>query len=221
MNDKWMQNAFLFKDVDLEECKSLLLKTDVEYKRYEKGDCIFSPKSFEEKIGIVVSGKCEVLRCRSEGDGIPLNILSVGDAFGVVAAFAGCAEFPTEIIAQRSTEIAFFTKESIYLLMEQNIRFSINIINFLANRIAFLNTKISSFSGDNVEQKLAKYILNEYKARNDVCIKFNKKHAAEALNSGRTSIYRALDGLASERIICLDEKSIIILDLEGLERKTK
>ena len=96
-----------------------------------------------------------------------------------------------------------------------------NIITFMANRIGFLNGKISTFSADNVEQKLANYILSEYRSRADPVFDFNCKRASESINSGRASLYRAIDSLTKKNILKLENKKIFILDLEGLERILK
>ena len=82
-------------------------------------------------------------------------------------------------------------------------------------------TAFYSFTGDNVEQKLAIYILDIFRKTGDINIKLNKKHAAQSLNIGRTSLYRALDEWEASGIIDVTEKNIIIHDPEGLERKTQ
>ncbi len=96
-----------------------------------------------------------------------------------------------------------------------------NVIRFMSERILFLNEKIATFSGDNVEQKLARLLLCE-KIYTDSCeFAFNKKKAAETINSGRASLYRALESLAEKGLITFDNKIIKIIDLCGLERISK
>ncbi len=221
MQNNWIEKAFLFKDIDCAETHRLLSTVNVEHRDYLKGESIFLPNDFDKRIGFIVSGECQIVKIRNNSEGIPLNTLSVGDAFGVIAVFTGCEEFPTKIFALRDSKIAFLNKNDVLNLMNNSLQISINIINFLADRICFLNNKITSFSGDNVEQKIALYILDLHKSTQDGIIKFNKKHAAESINIGRTSLYRALDSLEREGIIQINEKNIIIIDLDGLERKSK
>ena len=218
---KWLTKTFLFKNIDPGDIYKLDSRLNIEYKDYKKNDDIYLPNAFENKMGFVVQGQCRVEKIRENGNHIPLNTLTPYDSFGVLAVFTGRDEFPTRIVAVTAAKIAYINKENLTNLMKESVQFSLNIIDFLSSRISFLCDKIYSFTGDNVEQKLAIYILDLYRKSGSSDIKLNKKHAAESLNVGRTSLYRALAELESDGIIKITEKNIIICDPEGLERKTK
>jgi CRP-like cAMP-binding protein len=98
---------------------------------------------------------------------------------------------------------------------------ALNIINFLTDRISFLNEKIATFSGNTVEEKLISYI--DYKSR--LCgtdsFDFNKSRAADAINCGRASVYRALEDLTQRSIVGFDGKKLFILNYNYFERKEK
>ena len=220
-NTKWLTKTFLFKNIDPGDIDKLASRLNIEYKDYKKNDDIYLPNAFENKMGFVVQGQCRVEKIRENGNHIPLNTLAPYDSFGVLAVFTGRDEFPTRIVAVTAAKIAYINKENLTNLMKESVQFSLNIIDFLSSRISFLCDKIYSFTGDNVEQKLAIYILDLYRKSGSADIKLNKKHAAESLNVGRTSLYRALAELESDDIIKITEKNIIICDPEGLERKTK
>ena len=98
---------------------------------------------------------------------------------------------------------------------------SLNIINFLVGRISFLNDKIATFSGSTVEEKLASYILYRRKVMGENEFPFNKAKASAVINSGRASVYRALEKLTANELIKIDEQKIIILDPKGLEGISK
>ena len=220
-NTNWLTKTFLFKNINPDDAERLTNWLNIEYKDYKKNEDIYLPNAFENKMGFVVQGQCRVEKIRENGNHIPLNILGPHDSFGVLAVFTGRDEFPTRIVAATAAKIAYINKENLTNLMKESVQFSLNIIDFLSNRINFLCDKIYSFTGDNVGQKLAIYIMDLYRKTGKTDIKLNKKHAAESLNIGRTSLYRALDELASSGIIEITEKNIIIHDPEGLERKTK
>jgi CRP-like cAMP-binding protein len=95
---------------------------------------------------------------------------------------------------------------------------AMNIIEFFARKVGFLNDKIASFSGGSVEEKLAGYILEQQRKNNSLSFDFNKKKSAEALNCGRASLYRAIAALEEVGYVTFDSKKIFINDLKGLER---
>ena len=123
--------------------------------------------------------------------------------------------------AKKRSTIIFLEASSVLSLIKEYSEVSIAVIEFMSNRIEFLNEKISAFSADTVEQKLAHCILKEYKYLNTDTVVLNLSKTAKLINAGRASIYRALNALEAEKIIKFENKNIHILDPEGLERITQ
>ncbi len=219
--NKNLLKCFLFRGIEEPTVLKLLSLINLDFREYERSEIIYSPSSFDRRIGIVLSGECSIYRQKLDGKDIPLNVVSRTGCFGITAALAGREEFPTIIIAKRRCQIAFISGSDIEILIRNSSQVALNVIKFMSEKICFLNDKIATFSGDNVEQKTARYILSIPEIKEGYPISFNKKHAAEAINSGRASLYRALDALADSGLISIEEKTIIILDLDGLERISK
>ena len=98
---------------------------------------------------------------------------------------------------------------------------SLSIISFMSSRIDFLNKKVATFSADSVEEKLAFFLLTEAKEAENAYFSLNLSKLAKTLNTGRASIYRAIDSLVKLSLIKFENKKIYISDLKGLERITK
>lgn len=215
------KNTFIFSNASEDEIESLLQIITVEKKEYACGEIIYSPESFEKKVGFVITGECVVERMRNEGENLPLNTLKFGDSFGIMTLFSYEEHFPTLVRSKKPSEIAFITKNDVLKLIEKSSLISINIINFMSGRISFLNDKISTFSSDTVEQKFANYLLNEAKSINSFCFVLNRKKTAETINIGRASLYRAIETFEKEGLIKFENKKIYITDPCGLERISK
>jgi len=219
--NKIFAKCFLFRGLDELSISKLLDMIKPKIGDYERGDCIYSPDSFDRRAGIVLYGECSIFQGSSIGKDIPLNTVTSPGCFGITAALCGRDDFPTVIIAKKRCKIAFITGDDIKTIAKASSVVALNIIEFMSERICFLNDKIATFSGDNVEQKLARYIIRSLGAKPMVPCIFNKKHASEAINAGRASLYRALDSLSSSGMIELKEKTLIITDYDGLERISK
>ena len=217
---EFLSHVFLFKGIDLEVIEPIAKSFNLDVRSFSRQDIIYSPQEYEKKIGFVVSGQCEVRRSRKEDGGVLLNTLEQYDAFGVLALFSTNV-FPTYIYAKKSTEILFISESEIDKMIERNYQIAKNLIYFMANRITFLNSKINTFSGSNVEARLASYILSLSDNMGSSVISFNCKKCAEAINAGRASVYRALTALTEEKTISFDTKKIILIDRKGLERISK
>ena len=215
-----LKDTFLFRELDDVSYNEALKLLDGEIRTFGRGEIIYSPTSYERKIGFVISGECEVARIKHDGGRVKLNTLTRGNPFGISAVFSD-EDFPTVIYAKRASEIVFITKDELLALIDRFPNVALAIIRFQNDRIAFLNKKIETFSAGTVEEKLACYLLGEHRKRGSAEFAFNKMLTADILGVGRASLYRALDSLTEDAIISFENKKILIKDPEGLERIAK
>lgn len=208
---------FTLDDKTYDHAYSILSKEKVVF---ERGEIIYSPRSYQRKIGFVVSGECEVCREKHDGGRVKLNTLSQGQSFGISTVFSS-EDFPTLIYATRRVEIVFITQGELEKLIDAIPAVALNIIKFQSDRITFLNKKIETFSAGSVEDKLACFILDEYRKFGERDLTLNRMKTADKLGVGRASLYRALDSLAEAGIIKLETKKIHIIDPISLERMRK
>ena len=218
---EFFSKTFIFKEIPDNEIGDLLKLINPEAKHFEPGEIIYSPNSFENKIGFVFEGECQIEKIKENKANLPLNKILKYDSFGIIAAFACEDSYPSQITAKKTTTIIFITKSDVLTLIKESHRVSLNLILFMSDRIAFLNKKITTFSSDTVEQKFSNFLINEAAKRNCLALSLNISKIATTLNVGRASLYRAIDSLLESKIIKLENKKIIISDLEGLERISK
>lgn len=223
MNDgltEFISCSFLFKGLSEDKTSSILKSLTYTISDFKRGDLIFTPLEFEKKIGFVIDGECDVTQ--SHGDSsVRLRALTKGDTFGIIAIFSPNAEYPTTVVARRTSKVLFLDKDTVLSLVRQFSQIALNVITFLAERVGFLNSKISTFNAGTAEAKLASYIYTSYVQTGSFEIPFNKTKAAQTINVGRASLYRAISALADEGIIRFDSKNIYIIDPKGLERMKK
>lgn len=216
----FLSKVFLFKGVAREEIEKVLSTVSPIKCDYGRKEEIYSPTSYERKLGFIMSGECRVDRLRHDGSSVPLNILKSGDSFGAISVFTSEEEYPTKITATKDTAVLYLTAADIETLIVAYPKISLNVIRFLSEKIIFLNKKIATFSEDSVESKLASYLYESY-TKFGAEFPFNCKRSAESISVGRASLYRAVASLTDSGIIKLENKKIIIIDPKGLERKTK
>ena len=214
-----LKDSFLFRGIDEKEFASLLEQHPPNILSYKRGDKVYSSED-EDRVGFILKGQCEIRRIKPDGSKTVLNCLNEGGSFGILSVFSN-EEFPTQIFALRNSEILYFTSAQIKHFIKNNSHISTNLINFLVNRINFLNKKITTFSGTRVEDRLAAFLICQTERQGLGPFPFNCQKTAEEINAGRASVYRAISSLEDSGYISTDNKTITILDLEGLERITK
>jgi CRP-like cAMP-binding protein len=216
----FFSDLFLFKNLDKEDLKKAITEISPELNTFSRSSMIYTPDSYEKKIGFVYSGECEVLRVKEDKTDVSLNILRNGDSFGILAVISK-EEFPTSIKALCNSQVFFIKQNHLIHLIKSYPTVAMNVISFLADRINFLNRKIATFSSGSAEEKLARFILSEEKKQKTSAISFNCKKCSEAISCGRATVYRAIDSLSESGYIQYENKKIIILDQQGLERTKK
>ena len=218
---KFLHSTFLFFALQKNVSRQLISELKYTILSFNKGDTVYSPKEYERKLGFVVSGGCSVYKYKSSEKNLLLNSLHPGDSFGVLAVFTDAGEFPTVIEATKKTEILFIDRDECLRLISESSEVALSVIGFLANKVSFLNTKISTLSGKNISEKLAIYLLCDTPDADDGHIRLNVQRASSALSVSRQSIYRAIETLEASGLIKHVDNKIHIMDRIGLERLTK
>ncbi len=216
---KLLASSFLFSGLDENKIFSILNALPHMITDFKRGELIFSPSQFQTQIGFVIDGECDVTHSHT-GSNVRIRSLKRGDTFGIISVFSHDAEYPTNIVACRMTRILFLAKEDVIILVERNPQIALNVITFLAERVAFLNSKISTFSAKSVEAKLASHLIALF-SQSDQQVPFNKAKAAQAISVGRASLYRAITSLSDAGYITFDHKFVNLIDRKGLERIAK
>lgn len=217
---KILKESFLFKQLSDETLRETVLSEQSSIVSFKRGESVYSSESPNKAVGIILSGRCEIRIDRKNHSKTVLNVLGESDSFGILSIYSA-EDFPTQVYATKNSQIIFFSDEQIRYFVNNSSQISQNLIEFLANRISFLNKKITAFSAPRVEERLAVFLLCEYDGKKSDQLSFNCQKAAENINAGRASVYRALDSLEKAGLIKFDNKKIIILDRTGLERISK
>jgi len=217
---EFASSLFLFQGLNDTVISEISSSENLEIRSFSRQETIYSPTEYERKLGFVISGRCEVRITKPDSSTVILNTLNEGDAFGVLTVFAECEEFPTEIFASKRSEVLFISRNTALSLVKKYPEIAMNVIEFLAGRIHYLNNEIATFSGTRVENRLASFLLRAYKDSGEE-FDFNCKKTSEAINAGRASVYRALDSMAESGIISYCDKKIKILNPKGLKEISK
>ena len=214
---EFLTNTFLFKGKTEEEVERLIRDVCCYSRAFTKGATVFSSDTDGKAIGFIIEGVCEVLRIRSDEEPIPLNTLKKHSSFGIISIFSDSEEFPTVIKAKTAATVLFFDEKSFKSLISKDGALAMNVIAFLCGKISFLNEKIATFSEKSTCSKLRSYLSARYK-QGYTEIMINATKLSAALGVGRASLYRDVAALEKEGTVTLENKKIIILNPQGLER---
>ena len=199
-----MENFFLFKGISSNALDSLLTMDGISECTFAHGDIIQNCNNCD-RIGIVVKGKAFV---RSGIDGVIINKLGKNDIYGAAALF----DKPTHItLVQASTDCSVITMDKSFIehCISKNSIASLNYIQFLAQKISFLNKKINAYTAKSAENKLYTYLLQIPRNGNELMLQQDMSTIAKMLGIGRATLYRSFEKLEKNGIITKIDKKII------------
>lgn len=202
-------NVPLFKGLTTEEIEKSLKDSNGIIKKYRKNQSIaLVGKSFDF-IGIVLSGKINVLKEDIFGNSHLLATLEAGDMFGEVFFFAQSTPSPMNVVASQNTKVLALRFIDYTKLPSQIIA---NMLNILSQKNIVLRDKLDILSQRSIRDKLVQYfgmlITKTQSAEFD--IPFNRQELADFLSVDRSALSRELCKMKEEGILLFSKNRFSI-----------
>ncbi|HHT66687.1 MAG TPA: Crp/Fnr family transcriptional regulator [Erysipelotrichaceae bacterium] len=160
-----------------------------------------------ENIGIVVSGKVEIVSYSFEGKEILINSLKAGEIFGNNLIFSSEPIYRGDVIAKEKCVIAFINKENLLFLLQNNKDFLSLYLKAQSDFGKSLNARIQLLSFNNAEDRLFYYA-----SKTDHVIEYkNVTSLASILGVQRETLSRLLTDLTHRHLIKKEKTKIIVL----------
>ena len=203
-----LSKIFLFNGIskkDVERCSSFDGCGIVSYLR---DDTLLSADT-EKNIGIIIEGKATII---SSDDGVIIKRLEPFDIYGVASLF-DAGKYLTKVVARGKCKVLILSRDFVQQCIDYNAKIALNYIKYLAQKISFLNSKISSYTAKTAESKLYSYLLQLPRDNNKIVLRSDFSAIAKMIGIGRASLYRAFDKLENDGLIIKNNKEIILCEV--------
>lgn len=206
-----IENLFLFNglsDTEKNEIiKSFDLPTD-----FKKNDIIYSADNFPYAIGYVLSGTA--IAVTNNDNNVHMRSFQKGCCFGAAAIFGGKDGYVSTITAKSDAKILFISEEKLKGIFLKYPNAAINYIEFLSDKIRFLNEKLSVISCTNAEDTVLKYLISVADSENNAVIPKSMTLFAKTLGLGRATLYRCFESLEKDGLILRENNNIKVIKNE-------
>ena len=172
-----------------------------------KGSTIYHEGDVCENIGIIISGKIDIVSYSFQGKELLLNSLKAGDIFGNNLLFSSEPVYRGDIIAKEKCVIAFINKDNLVSLLQNNKEFLSLYLKAQSDMGKALNARIQLLSLVNAEERLFYYASKS----NNVIIFKNVTTLAATLGVQRETLSRLLTVLVKKHQIKKEKGKITIL----------
>lgn len=197
----------LFKSVDKEDIGNLLKCLSAKTKTYSKNDIIHMDGDNISYIGIILSGRVQIIKEDYFGNRTILSNLDEGEIFGEAFACANISKIPVTVISATESVILFIDYKRIITVCSSCCVFHLkligNMLNILATKNLMLNHKIDCLSKRTTRERLLTYLSFQSKKAesNSFTIPFNRQELADYLCVDRSAMSSELGKMRDEGIL--------------------
>jgi len=193
---------------------------------YRKKDYIALSGEKFDKVGIILQGEATVNKENVAGNRTMMTLLKPGDMFGEIIAFSDKSIWPATVQAVEACDVLFLSKDKITGACQKACPWHTmiirNMLKIISEKALMLNRKVEYMALIGVRQKIATYLLEQYKITKSktFLLPVNRQELAEFLNVSRPSLSREMCRMRDEGIIDFHMSTIKILDLDVLKECT-
>ncbi len=210
-----LQSHMLFR-----ECSDSLfdqLISDAQLRNYATEQTL---KDYNEEpfLAIIIEGEATVHTQDIHND-LLLRILRSGDTFGVAHLF-GQSTMMSRVTAQKPTVALCISADTMRHALTVDNALAVRYIEFLSDRIRFLNQRIATLTAGTAERRLAAWldaVIPE--TTNQMILPLPMNRLADTLAVGRASLYRAFDELTLAGYIKRTNKTITLIDRAAMRQE--
>ncbi|MBQ9895205.1 MAG: Crp/Fnr family transcriptional regulator [Ruminococcus sp.] len=152
------EHNILFKNINSYDCKRMMTCFNPDIKRYKSGSCIANYDEYNDKIGILLSGRAVMVRYDINGVRTIIESLEEQSIFGAFFTFNISKRNTIEIVSETDCEIMFVRRSEITKRCEKACQCHSmvveNLLALMSEKTISLSERIEVLSQRSIEDKL-------------------------------------------------------------------
>jgi CRP-like cAMP-binding protein len=217
-----LKKCVLFRNIREEDLGHLLNCLGARVRIFNEDEYVFLAGSVVNYIGIVLSGRVDILKESPAGS---RHILAYALPSNIFAEVIVCTQkriSPVTVQAKEPTEILLLPYERIIIACGNSCEFHFGLIQnmmlILGEKNLNLNRKLEILTLKGMRERIASYLISEYMERGKTTflITLNRTELADYLNVSRTSMCRELARMKEDGLIDFYGNSFRVLDRQKL-----
>ncbi|AWB90981.1 Crp/Fnr family transcriptional regulator [Aeromicrobium chenweiae] len=225
MTDDVLRQAPLFSGLDDEAAEAL--ESSMSSSSLRRGEILFNEGDDGNQLYVVTDGKMKLGRTSPDGRENLLAILGPGQMFGELSFFDPGPRSATAT-AVTDVELKSLGHEALSPVLTAHPDVAHALLNQLAGRLRRTNEVVGDLVFSDVPGRVAKALLDlasRFGRRADDGIHVNhdltQEELAQLVGASRETVNKALADFASRGWLRLEPRSVVILDLERLQRRAR
>lgn len=196
-------------------CENLLLTSEGKYEVYAAGQKIFEEGSEPKYYFQIINGTVEMNNLYSDGSEFIQNILSGGQSLGEFMLFSN-RPYPANAVAKTECSVIKIAKENFFNLINHHPDVSLNIMNWLADRLYANYLMMFGLSSSSAVSKISA-ALDTIKVQNDsnaLCdtVPYTRQQLANLTGLRVETVIRAIKKMEQKKLLKIKNGKIILND---------
>lgn len=207
----------------LTEKEKLLLLRNITIKKYRKNEVIYHGLDMPGQLMFLIEGKAKVFKDGVSGRNQIIRTIKPGEFFGFRAYFAK-EKYKTAATAFEAATVAFFSMDLIVEMMKENYHITFYFISYLSSELGYSDDRTVNLTQKHIRARLAEALLSlkkSYGVEEDnmtLNIHMSREDLANMSNMTTSNAIRTLSSFADEKLISIDGRKIMLLDIEEITR---
>lgn len=212
-----LEKVPLFAGMKAEDIENILECLDSKEKKYGKSQWIIQAGDEVPALGIIITGRVQVIREDVLGNRMLVAGLGSSDIFAETLASAGVISSPVSVYANEDTTILWLYIKRLVCTCSASCHYHSllieNLLQLLAKKNLYLNNRMELLSKRTIRDKIMTFLLFEAKEQSSSSfeIMLNRNEMAEYLCIDRSAMSRELSKLREEGIIKYKKNQFTIL----------
>lgn len=203
----------LFANIQEQDITSMLSCLGSHRHKIGKGEFIFLAGESKPALGILLSGRAQVIKENISGDSMIVGSLKTGDLFGETFACMGLKVLPVSVVALEKCEVLLMDVAKIVSPCHSACVFHhqliSNLLRIIAKKNMLLSEKMSFLTHKTIRGRLEAYFAGQMQKCSsfDFTIPFTLSELADYLCIDRSAMSRELSHMKSEGVLDYRGKS--------------
>lgn len=209
----------LFHDIKKEDLKIMFSCLGAYTKTYKKNEIIYLENHDIRFIGIILSGRVNMIKEDSNGNNSILVYLKIGDLFGETFACSNLTISKVSFVSANKCKILFIPFHKVLYTCKMTCTFHHrlieNMIEYISTKNVMLMNKIEIISKKTIREKIISYLQlqRENFGCDDFEIELGRVELAEYLCTDRSALTRELNNMKAEKIIEFEKNRFKLLKI--------
>ena len=208
----------LFKGLEIEDINSLINNSSHQIKQFSNKEVLAYAGEKVEKAMILLEGKLQGEMIDFAGNSLKIEEMEPPQMVAAAFLYGPQSAFPVNLSAISDGKMLVIFKNDFTQLLAADQRVLNNYLNIVSGKAQFLSRKITFLSFKTIKEKIAYYLLQNFKTGNQVVIiNQSQKGLAEMLGVARPSLARTISEMESDQLIKWERNQVEIVDLKSLQ----